>query len=113
MNPRKAVGPDGVSPRALKACAEQLAGVYTDIFNLSFKQAVVPRIFKSSVIIPVPKIPDISTLNDCRPVALTPVEKLACTHMTSLVPVSVDPLQFAYRPDRSVDDAVAVAHHAL
>ncbi len=35
VNIRKAVGPDGIPGRVLKACAFQLAGVFTDIFNLS------------------------------------------------------------------------------
>lgn len=55
VNPRKAAEPDGVTPRVLRICAEQLAGVYTDIFIMSLSLALVPRIFKSSVIIPVPK----------------------------------------------------------
>lgn len=119
VNPRKAVGPDGVSPRVLKSCAEQLAGVYTDIFNQSLSQAVVPRLFKSCFVIPVPKKPDASTLNDFRPVALTPVamkclEKLVLTHINSFIPDTADPFQFAYHPNRSVDDAVAfVLHHTL
>ncbi len=34
-NNRKAVGPDGIPARVLRACAFQLAGVFTDIFSLS------------------------------------------------------------------------------
>ncbi len=43
INTRKAPGPDGIpSPgRALKACADQLADVFTDIFSLSLVQSVV------------------------------------------------------------------------
>ncbi len=37
VNIRKAVGPDGIPGRVLKACAYQLAGVFTDIFNLSLQ----------------------------------------------------------------------------
>ncbi len=35
VNIRKAVGPDGIPGRVRKACAFQLARVFTDIFNLS------------------------------------------------------------------------------
>ena len=117
VNPRKAAGPDGVSPRVLKACAEQLAGVYTDIFNTSLAQEVVPQSFKSSVIIPVPKKANTVTMNDFRPVALTSVamkcmEKLVLQSVNSAIPESLDPLQFAYRKNRSVDDAVALALHS-
>lgn len=33
VNPRKATGPDGVPGKVLKACADQLAPVFTDIFT--------------------------------------------------------------------------------
>ena len=79
------------STSILTACAELLADVYTDIFNLFLTQAVVPRSFVSSIIKPVPKKPDTSTLNDLSPVALTLVTmkclaKLVLTHINSMVP---------------------------
>ncbi len=46
VNIHKAVGPDGISGRVLRACAFQLAGVFTDIFNLSLSLSVVPICFK-------------------------------------------------------------------
>jgi hypothetical protein len=35
VNIHKAVGPDGLPRRLLRACVDQLASVFTDIFNLS------------------------------------------------------------------------------
>ena len=35
IDTNKATGPDGVSGRILRSCADQLAGASTDIFNLS------------------------------------------------------------------------------
>ncbi|XP_037533183.1 uncharacterized protein LOC119410344 [Nematolebias whitei] len=64
--------------------------------------AVVPRIFKSSiVIIPVPKSPGASTVQDYRPVALTSIttkclEKLVLKHINSMVPDTVNPLHSAF-----------------
>ncbi len=55
VNIRKAVGPDGIPGRVIKACAFQLAGVFTDIFNLSLSLSVVPSCFKKSTIVPIPK----------------------------------------------------------
>ncbi len=46
VNICKAVGPDGIPSRVLRACAFQLAGVFTDIFNLSLSLSVVPSCFK-------------------------------------------------------------------
>lgn len=89
VNPHKAVGPDGMPPRVLKACGEQLTGVYINIFNTSLSQVVVPRILKTTTIKPVLKRRDTLTINDCRPVAFIPVaikslEKLVLTHITAL-----------------------------
>ncbi len=116
VNIRKAVGPDGIPGRVLKACAYQLAGVFTDIFNLSLSLSVVPSCFKKSTIVPIPKKNKIICLNDWRPVALTPIfskcfEKLIRDHICSVLPASLDPLQFAYRRNRSTDDAIAFTLH--
>ncbi len=71
VNVRKAAGPDGITGRVLRSCADQLAGLFTSIFNESLATSVVPTSFKKSIIIPVPKINKPSCLNDYRPVALT------------------------------------------
>ncbi len=68
---RKAAGPDGITGRVLRSCADQLAGLFTSIFNESLVTSVVPTPFKKYVIIPVPKNSKPSCLNDYRPVALT------------------------------------------
>ncbi len=71
VNVRKAAGPDGITGRVLRSCADQLAGLFTSIFNESLATSVIPTSFKKSVIIPVPKNSKPSCLNDYRPVALT------------------------------------------
>lgn len=73
-NPRKSAGPDGVPGTVLKACAEQLAQVFTDIFNLSLEQAVIPPYLKSTIISPISKKSPITSLNDFRPIALNIVK---------------------------------------
>src|SRR4029434_10808564 len=86
QNPRKAAGPDSVSPSILKHCADQLSPVFTDIFNTSLEICHLPACFKSSTIIPVPKKTKVTGLNDYRPVALTSVvmkafERLVLVHL--------------------------------
>lgn len=44
------------------------AGVFTRIFNQSLAHSVVPPRLKSSTIVPLPKKPHISSLNDSRPI---------------------------------------------
>ena len=117
INPRKAAGPDNISGRVLRDCAEQLKDVLTDIFNTSLRQAVVPKCLKSATIIPVPKKSPVSCLNDYRPIALTPIitkcfERLVMEHIKSALPPNLDPHQYAYRANRSTDDAVSTALHS-
>jgi hypothetical protein len=38
-------------------------------------------------------------------------ERLVKDHITSTLPAILDPLQFAYRPNRSTDDAITIALH--
>ena len=97
---------------SLDACTDQLAYVFTDIFNLSLSQSAVPTCFKMAIV-PVPNKAKVTELNDYRPIALTSVimkffERIVKDHITSTLPVTLDPLQFAYRPNRSTDDAIAI-----
>ncbi len=117
VNVRKAAGPDGITGRVLRSCADQFAGLFTSIFNESLATSVVPTSFKKSVIIPVPKNSKPSCLNDYRPVALTSTvmkvfERLLKKHICSSIPATLDPLQFAYRPNRSTDDAISQVLHS-
>ncbi|KAK3539728.1 hypothetical protein QTP70_012875 [Hemibagrus guttatus] len=73
VNTKKAAGPDGIKGQVLKAFANQLAHVFTEIFNLSLEQSIIPTCFKQSTIVPVPKKPQPACLNDYRPVALNSV----------------------------------------
>ena len=38
-------------------------------------------------------------------------ERLVKDHITSILPGTLDPLQFTYRPNRSTDDVIAIALH--
>ena len=62
---------------------------------------------------PVPKNTKVTCLHDYRPVALTYVAMkwLVMAHINSIIPETLAPLQFAYRPNRSTDDAVFIALH--
>jgi len=70
VNTRKVAGLDRISV-VLKTCANQLAPVFTTIFNLSLDEFVVPSCFKWSTIVPVPKTASPAYLNDYQPAALT------------------------------------------
>ena len=38
-------------------------------------------------------------------------ERLVMVHINIIIPETLDPLQFAYRPKRSTDDAISIALH--
>ncbi|KAK3517380.1 hypothetical protein QTP70_005360, partial [Hemibagrus guttatus] len=54
VNPRKAAGPDNIRGKVLRECAEQLADVFTYIFNISLS-SIITTCLKTITIIPLPK----------------------------------------------------------
>ena len=78
---------------------------------MCFSNRYIPAIWKKSCIIPVPKKPVISCMNDLRPIALTSVpmkvcERLVLNDLKSKVALHLDPMQFAYQKDRNTEDAI-------
>ena len=78
---------------------------------MCFRNRSIPEIWKKSCIIPVPKKPVISCMNDLRPIALTSVpmkvcERLVLNDLKSKVALHLDPMQFAYQKDRNTEDAI-------
>src|SRR4029434_7277635 len=77
----------------------------------------IPTCFKTTSIMPVPKHSKAASLNDFRPVALTPTimkcfERLVLAHLKSCLPPTLDPLQFAYSQNRSTEDVISTALHS-
>ncbi len=113
----KAPGPDGISGRLLKTCAMELAPVLFSLFSESILSHM-PVLWKTSIIIPVPKKPRPTELNHYRPVALTSIiakclEKLVLNAILPVVNPHLDPHQFAYKEKRGTEDAVACLLHTL
>lgn len=106
----KAPGPDGIPARVLKSCAMELSPILFSIFWESLRGAHIPTIWKTSIIIPVPKKPRPSELNHYRPIALTSII-MKC--MEKLILQLILPYQFAYRARRRTEDAVACLLHPL
>ena len=110
LNVRKAPGPDGLSGMVLKKCCEQLCNVFCRLYQMSIDNHVIPALWKKSKIVPVPKKPNSSEMNDFRPVALTSIpmkcfERIILNRLVSDVGHLLDPYQFAYRARRGVEDA--------
>ena len=64
----------------------------------------------------MPNKAKVTCLNYYRPVALTSVakkcfERLVMAHINTIILETLDPIQFAYRPNRSTDNAISIGLH--
>ena len=110
VNTGKCLGPDHIDGRTLKFYADQLSDDLQHLFQASTDQHFVPFLWKMPTIIPVVKNSAPKQLNDLCPVALTSLvmktlEKIVRSFILSVVQPTLDPLQFAYRAGRGVEDA--------
>ena len=116
LNTSKATGPDGLSGRLLKVCCKELSSIFCFIFNKTLQTHTIPASWKHSVICPIPKKSAPTCLNDYRPISLTSIamkcmERLVLKLLKQETKSQLDEHQFAYRQNRSVDDAVLTLIH--
>ncbi len=101
VNIRKAVGPDGIPGRVLKACVSNLPGILQTFSICPSLCLWFPHASKNQPLYPYLRKPIFSKC----------FEKLVREHICSVLPASLDPLQIAYRSNRSTDDAIAFTLH--
>lgn len=87
-----------------------MCGIFTYLFQPCIDSCKLPTTWKSSIIIPIPKVNKPKELQEFRPVDLTSLvvknfERIIKDEVLSLVEGKLDPLQFAYQPNKGVDDA--------
>ena len=85
LNPHKAGGPDGISPRVLRELAEELAPALTTIFQSSLSSGVVPTDWRSAYVTSVFKGGEQYNLANYRPVSLTCIVCKLIEHISSVV----------------------------
>ena len=118
VNVKKSAGPDGECSKLLKVCAPQLCQVFSTLRTWFMKYGIVPGLWKTSMICPIPKNNSPSDLSDNRPIAITPVvmkcfEKIVLHHLLDLTNGMQDPFQFAHKPNRSIEDAILTLLHNI
>ena len=119
FKPSSSAGPDGLSPAFLKFGAASLTSMMTSLINESLSSQMIPDSWRPVTIIPIPKASSSTVLaKRFRPIALTSVvlkltEKAILSRLQSLVTLPHDPLQFAYKPNRSTLDAVSTLVHYI
>ncbi|CAM9689283.1 unnamed protein product, partial [Heterosigma akashiwo] len=115
LDVRKSVGPDGVSPRALKHCARQLAHPLTRLFQKVGKSGEFPRSWKVARVTPVYKKKDASLPENYRPISVLPTlattfERVLMKQLSSFLFGHIPPNQFGFLPGTgTVDVSVILA----
>ena len=96
-------GPENISCHFLRTCAEELAPMFSKLFKESVDIGIIPNLWKTSTVIPVPKIPSPQELNHYRPFALISLpmktlEKLVMTNLSPHIQEKLDPMQLHPHP---------------
>ena len=116
VDPHKAVGSDQVPGLLLKSCSTVLAGPLAKIVNGFLSAGYFPRAFKLSHISPLFKSGDVSAAKNFRPVSQLPIvsrilEYFMKQQLTTYLSKNglFSESKFAYRRQRSTEDAVVLA----
>ena len=113
----KATGPDGISARLLKECAEVIAPSLTELFNKSLTLGKVPTEWKHANIVPVPKTSETCVISNYRPISLLPIvskvlEHVVHTRTLCVVEPLLHPQQHGFRSRRScITQLLDVVHN--
>lgn len=73
LNPTKAAGPDGISPRVLKELATEIAPILTTIYTSSLQSGQVPADWREALVTPVFKKGEHYNASNYRPISLTSI----------------------------------------
>lgn len=73
LNPNKAPGPDGLHPKVLKECANELGETFQEIYNKSLHEGTIPHQWKDAIVKPIYKKGSRHEVGNYRPVSLTSV----------------------------------------
>ena len=120
MNVNKAAGPDGIPNKLLKACAEEIAPVLTNIFQQSLETSKLPSDWKKANVTPIFKKGDKHVPQNYRPVSLTSVcckllEHIVCRHiLTHLEKHKIlSDLQHGFRSGHSCESQLIITINDL
>ena len=100
INVNKATGQGNIPPWVLKDFSHFLAAPVTVIYNSSLGEGVLPKLWKSATVIPLPKKHPADTVeNDTRPISPTPIlakvfESLVLKWVDICVKRQIDDRQF-------------------
>jgi hypothetical protein len=118
LNPRKATGPDGISPKLLKRMAHILASPIATLIEKSWKDGVLPTDWKTATITPVPKADRSPRPSDYRPISITSVvgkiaERFVLEQVYCEINEKLPQQQFGFRRGRGTAEALIAAEYII
>ena len=118
INPKKAHGPDALPCRLLKELAEELAPVFTDLFQRSYDSGILPSVWKMANVTPVYKKGPVYEASNYRPVSLTCIpcklmEHVICSNMRAHFDRygALTPLNHGFRSKHSCETQLLLTTH--
>ncbi|KAI5640497.1 reverse transcriptase (RNA-dependent DNA polymerase) domain-containing protein [Phthorimaea operculella] len=108
LKPRSSTGPDGVPSFVLKDCVSALKVPLLHIYNMSLKMSVYPKLWKTSIVTPVPKTSSANDVTNFRPIAVPPLfgkvfETMIDRYIRVGVDSRLDDSQHGFRSARSTN----------
>ena len=114
---RTSSGPSGIPSFIFREYWDILTAPYLHLWNLSLEQGMVPAIYKSADLIPIPKVRNAKCTSEVRGISVTPIAARLferAVHQRWITPriISIgDPYQFAYKPRVSTIDCLLCFQH--
>ena len=113
-----ACGSDKLPWFVFKCLSNEIAPVFTYIFQETFSSSCIPLIWKQALTAPVPKITKPVNVNDYRPIDLASIafnclQKILLPRLMESVDIFGDRNQFAYKKGVSCVDAVLLLIHEI
>ena len=112
----KANGPDAISARMLKRTA--IAPSVTELFNISISTGQLPKDWKVSYVVPIPKLPGAKSPSDFQPIFLLSVlRKVLERHFHMLISDHIaeqyrlSNCQWGFQPNKSALSALISTTH--
>jgi hypothetical protein len=114
----KTPGASGISVELLKAGGDAAVTILTLLFKIFASWTVVPTVWRTALIVPVPKKGDLTVISNYRPISLLEVPRKIFESVTlqSWLLQDIEPLDIAqggFRAGRATIDQAACLHEAM
>ena len=117
LNVNSSMGPDGLHPHLLKACADNLAYPLCKIFHLSLAEGSLPSLWKLSLVVPIFKKGSHADPLNYRPICLPSVaakslERVISQELHTFFTENniLTDHQFGFRPGMSTEDQLLITY---